>query len=115
MGCGKKAILPQEKCVKITTKNNKKVLESKRYITLQYEDQVGKNVQVAGSFNDWKENKVLIDKENTGVYRCQLRLVPGVYQYKFLVDGQWLLDPTNNDFVPNEFGSLNSMLKVEKR
>ena len=25
MGCGKKAVLPQEKCVKITTKNNKKV------------------------------------------------------------------------------------------
>ena len=115
MGCKKKAVLATEKFDKTTKTNSKKFSVSKRYITLQFEDQVGKSVKVAGSFNNWQENKTLIDKDNTGVYRCQLRLIPGVYQYKFLVDGQWLLDPNNKDVVPNEFGTLNSVLKVEKK
>ena len=115
MGCKKSTVLTNAKSVKTTAGKREKVSIPKRYIFLQFEDKIGKKVEVAGSFNDWKENKLLIDKENNGIYRCQLRLVPGVYQYKFLVDGQWCLDPANNDFVPNEFGSLNSVLKVEKK
>ena len=115
MGCRKLAVLTEKTNVKTTTKTREKESISKRYITLQFAGQAGMTVLVAGSFNDWKENKPLIDKDNNGVYRCQLRLVPGEYQYKFLVDGQWRLDPANNDFVPNEFGSLNSVLKVEPK
>ena len=55
------------------------------------------------------------DKDNSGVYRCRLLLEPGEYQYKFLVDGQWRTDSSNPDFVPNEYGSLNSVLVVVKR
>ena len=92
---------------------NKK--SSLRYITLVYEDAPGKSVFIAGSFNDWKPEKKMTDKNNDGVYRCQLRLVPGEYQYKFVVDGLWCLDPVNPNFVPNEMGSLNSVLCVKAK
>lgn len=96
-------------------KENKKNTAALRYITLVYEDAPGKNVMVAGSFNSWKPEKQLTDKNNDGIYRCQLRLVPGEYQYKFVVDGMWCLDSSNPNFVPNELGSLNSVLVVKAK
>ena len=89
--------------------------EPLRYITLVYEDVPGRTVMVAGSFNDWKPEKPLLDKKGDGVYRCQLRLVPGEYQYKFVVDGVWCLDSSNPNFVPNDIGSLNSVLSVRAK
>ena len=86
-----------------------------RYIALVYEDAPGRDVRVAGSFNDWQPEKQMTDKNNDGVYRCQLRLVPGEYQYKFVVDGQWCLDGSNPNFVPNDIGSLNSVLLVKEK
>jgi hypothetical protein len=55
------------------------------------------------------------DKNNDGTYRCRLMLPPGEYQYKFLVDEKWRSDSLNPDFVPNEFGSLNSVLLVTEK
>jgi len=83
-------------------------------VGLEYRDVVGRSVAVAGSFSDWSP-RTMKDKDNSGVYRCRLLLEPGEYQYKFLVDGQWRTDSSNPDFVPNEYGSLNSVLVVVKR
>ena len=89
------------------TKNN-----SRRVVILSYKDVPGKNVCVAGSFSDWRPDKKMIDRDCSGVYRCRLLLSPGAYQYKFVVDGEWRSDPENPNFVPNGFGSLNSVLTV---
>ena len=43
-------------------KETKKNTAALRYITLVYEDDPGKNVMVAGSFNGWKPEKQLTDK-----------------------------------------------------
>ena len=86
-----------------------------RYINLTYEDAPGRTVMVAGSFNDWQPEKKMLDKKNEGIYRCQLRLAPGEYQYKFVVDGVWCLDSANPNFVPNDIGSLNSVLSVKAK
>lgn len=96
-------------------KNNSKKTEALRYINLVYEDAPGRTVMVAGSFNDWQPAKQLVDKNGEGVYRCQLRLAPGEYQYKFVVDGVWCLDSANPNFIPNDIGSLNSVLSVKAK
>lgn len=88
---------------------------SRRVVVLEYLDAPGKDVAVAGSFNEWQPVKKLSDKNGDGHYRCRLMLTPGSYQYKFLVDGEWRSDPENPDFVPNEFGSLNSVLTVRSK
>lgn len=88
---------------------------SRRAVVLNYKDAPGKNVVVAGEFNDWRMDRPMSDKHGTGDYCCRLLLVPGEYQYKFLVDGEWRSDPENPNFVPNGFGSLNSVLVVKSK
>ena len=74
----------------------------------------GKNVSVAGNFNDWDPGaKPMPDKEGNGIYRCTLLLAPGKYEYKFVIDGVWCTDPSNDNFAPNDLGTLNSLLIVE--
>lgn len=93
----------------------KKSVSGYRVVNLTCETAPGKKVFAAGSFNDWKPEKELVDKDHSGVYRCQLRLLPGEYQYKFVVDGNWCLDAENPNFVPNDFGTLNSLLIVREK
>ena len=70
-----------------------------------------KEVQVAGAFNDW--DKVLLEKDDDGVFRTTLKIAPGTYEYMFVVDGTWMEDPANPDTVPNPYGGVNSVLTVK--
>lgn len=97
------------------TTGKRKSVSGYRIVRLTCETEPGKKVFVAGSFNNWKMEKELVDKDNSGVYRCQLRLMPGEYQYKFVVDGNWCLDAENPNFMPNDFGTLNSLLIVREK
>jgi chromosome partitioning protein len=75
-----------------------------------------KNVQVAGDFNNWNPKKgVLLDTEGQGIWSKVLPLEPGTYQYRFVVDGQWLEDPQNPDKLESPFGGMNSVIKYRKR
>ena len=40
-------------------------------------------------------------------------VTPGNYQYRFLIDGQWLVDPDNPLKIINESGNVNSLIKVK--
>lgn len=99
--------------MKKETVKNRKAAAGWRVVRLVYEASPGKKVFVAGSFNNWQPEKELKDKDHTGVYQAQLRLYPGEYQYKFVVDGNWCLDAGNPNFTPNDFGTLNSLLIVK--
>ena len=110
----------RKKCVRAVVTGEKKVVVKKegvayRMVTLVYEGIPGRQVFAAGTFNEWKPEKLMKDRDNDGVYRCQIRLVPGEYQYKFVVDGSWCLDAANPNFTPNEFGTLNSILTVDEK
>jgi 1,4-alpha-glucan branching enzyme len=76
------------------------------------------NVSIAGSFNDWNVSSHPMErfqkKENGYVYwHLPMRLLPGIYQYLFCVDGQWRNDPASSQYITNEFGSLNSVVEVQ--
>jgi len=74
----------------------------------------GKQVFLAGCFNKWSmTDKPMLDKKNEGVYSCSVKLAPGTYQYKFVIDGTWCADPENADFVQNEHGTFNSVIVVK--
>lgn len=73
----------------------------------------GHTVAVAGSFNDWDPEFTPMKYDTAAsVYRAEVCLKPGEYEYKFVVDGEWLLDEANPVFYPNDFGTLNSVLTV---
>jgi 1,4-alpha-glucan branching enzyme len=71
------------------------------------------HVHVCGDFNDWRPTSLrMIRNPDTGLWEKRLTLLPGRYEYKFVVDGKWLHDPDGCVNVPNIYGSLNSVVEV---
>ena len=70
-------------------------------------------VFIAGAFNDWNPCSHQLTCSETGEWEITLDLAPGTYEYKLIIDGEWMADPTCEDKVPDPFGSYNSVLKVE--
>ncbi len=82
-------------------------------ITFSVRAEVGSKVFLAGSFNNWDPTaKEMTDKKSAGVYTAVLSLVPGDYQYKFVIDGTWCADPECADWIQNDLGTLNSVKHV---
>jgi hypothetical protein len=69
-------------------------------------------VAVAGSFNNWNQSQVLCGKEGDE-WICRIDLAPGKYTYKFIIDGDWIVDPANPDTEDDERGLTNSVLVVK--
>lgn len=53
-----------------------------------------KSVIVTGSFNNWNTAEIMMEKTDTG-WKIPIVLAPGNYEYKYIVDGAWMLDPKN--------------------
>jgi 1,4-alpha-glucan branching enzyme len=71
-----------------------------------------RSVSVAGSFNGWDSQRTPLRKEAGGVWRAFVPLSPGRYEYRFVVDGQWLEDPDAKESISNPYGGRNSVLVV---
>jgi 1,4-alpha-glucan branching enzyme len=50
-----------------------------------------RKVFLSGNFNDWSTNATPMQHTDTGWVSIQ-KLKPGKYFYKFIVDGQWIVD-----------------------
>ena len=75
---------------------------------------LGHNVSLAGVFNDWDPARTpMLYCDEKKSYICILTLSSGEYEYKLVVDGQWMLDEGNPNFVSNDFGTLNSIVVVK--
>lgn len=72
-----------------------------------------RRVAVAGDFNSWQDPIELNDDDEDGVWIAIARLDPGTYQYKFVVDGRWQLDPSNPVDVDDAHGGRNSIVVVK--
>lgn len=71
-----------------------------------------KKVIVAGSFNKWNEHLFKMDKVEDG-WELTLKIKPGVYEYRFIVDGHWMEDPANIHKVRNEYSEYNSLIDIK--
>jgi hypothetical protein len=71
-----------------------------------------KSVSVCGEFNGWSIGASPMKRRRDGQWETVLELNPGRYQYKFVVDGEWLTDPAARESIPNPHGSLNSVIAV---
>jgi len=70
------------------------------------------SVAVAGTFNDWDANRTPMSQSPGGIWKASVWLPAGRYEYRFIVDGQWISDPGARECVQNTFGSTNSVLVV---
>lgn len=69
-------------------------------------------VCIAGTFNDWHPQVTEMINVGGDRWAKVLSLEPGRYEYRFVVDGRWVDDPTASETVPNPFGTCNAVLKV---
>ena len=69
-------------------------------------------VCLAGSFNDWHPSVTPMIRLNDGQWVKELALPPGRYEYRFVVDGEWVDDPAAAELIPNPFGTANAVLVV---
>jgi len=76
------------------------------------------NVFLAGTFNDWQTDAVVMTKDDRGNWKAKLDLPPGRYEYKFVVDGQWCCEPNCQSSgecpkcVSNALGTMNRFVDV---
>jgi CubicO group peptidase (beta-lactamase class C family) len=69
-------------------------------------------VALAGTFNNWNQSQTLFAREGDG-WVCRVDLLPGRYTYKFVVDGNWMVDPANPASEDDGGGNTNSVLVVK--
>ena len=73
-----------------------------------------RSVRVTGDFNGWATNaKQLTDEKGDGSYVARTLVPAGRHEYKFVVNGEWLLDPANDNRACNERGDWNNVIIVE--
>lgn len=68
-----------------------------------------KDVRVSGSFNNWNESSLKMQKTASG-WELPYYLAPGKHNYKFIVDGVWQKDPANKLWEQNEYDTGNSVI-----
>ncbi|MCU0404614.1 MAG: hypothetical protein MUE99_08695 [Chitinophagaceae bacterium] len=68
-----------------------------------------KCVYLSGSFNNWSESGFPMKRVNDE-WQMKMYLPAGKQTYKFIVDGKWIIDPTNKLWEGNEHHTKNSVL-----
>jgi chromosome partitioning protein len=72
-----------------------------------------RDVQLAGDFNNWIPDQGVETRQGPGgTWEKVVRLGPGVYQYRYFVDGEWTPDPSNPRRVEGPAGGVNSVLII---
>ncbi|CAJ2647836.1 unnamed protein product [Trifolium pratense] len=70
---------------------------------------IASEVFLLGSFDGWSSQRKM-EKSNTGIFSVYLQLYPGTYEIKFIVDGEWKIDPLRP--VVNNNGFVNNLLVI---
>ncbi len=66
---------------------------------------------VAGEFNLWKP--LTMRRLKDGSFAATVAIKPGRYEYKFILDGDWVHDTDVPGVVMNRFGTFNSVAIID--
>ena len=73
------------------------------------------SVKVGGTFNNWNVNEdSVLERHDDGIWSKEVRLSPGIYQYKFVIDDIWTEDKNNPRVAEDTFGGRNSVIEVRE-
>lgn len=97
---------------KKNTHKEKTVHEQKRRFEFKLSAPEAKEVCLAGNFNKWSEISDPMKKDTTGTWKKTKMLPRGKYEYKFIVDGKWTLDPRCPNTAPNQYGTENNAIEI---
>ena len=86
--------------------------EGTREVLVEIRDLPARKVVLTGDFSGWAPDRFPMRKDPDGVWRTRLHLLPGEYQYRLRVDGEWKDDPQAARRVPNPYGGENAVMVV---
>lgn len=87
----------------------------KKAIEFYIQNPCASHVCLAGSFNHWSHDSLLMEPAANGVWKIEIPMLPkGTYQYKFFVDDRtWMEDIDNPYREPDGLNGFNSILLIE--
>ena len=71
------------------------------------------SVAVAGTFNDWQPFEMFRNPARPGEWGVRYEVQPGHHEYKYVIDGEWYIDPENFSPVVDPQGFWNSSFEAE--
>jgi 1,4-alpha-glucan branching enzyme len=83
-------------------------------VTFELAAKESKKVSVVGDFNEWDTEATPLKKLKNGTFKAVLPLVSGSsYEYKFVVDGNYINDENADSLKFNEFANTeNGVLEL---
>jgi 1,4-alpha-glucan branching enzyme len=69
---------------------------------------------LCGEFNQWDPEKHPMKRQKNGGFSTTISLKPGKsYRFRYLLDGErWENDWDADQYIPNEFGTQDSVVKI---
>jgi serine protease AprX len=106
--CLNKSTMAQPEKTPIINRNQQTIS-----FTMQHD--CASRVSLAGSFNHWDQDILLLEPVRNGEWKIDIPMLPaGRYSYKFLVDEDtWVEDITNPYREPDGFSGFNSILIIK--
>jgi chromosome partitioning protein len=77
-------------------------------------DTNAKTVLIAGDFNRWIAEPLILISSEAGYWQKVIPLETGRYRYKFLVDDGWRTDSANEAVEANPYGGFDSVIQVDE-
>jgi 1,4-alpha-glucan branching enzyme len=78
-------------------------------VTFSLEALEAESVSVVGDFNNWDEKAGLLNKQKNGTFRNVIEVATGAnYQFRYLVDGEFVNDTEADAYVWNEFANAEN-------
>lgn len=77
-------------------------------------EKAASSVSLVGDFNDWDANANKLELKK-GQWQATIRMNPGTEaRFRYYIDGQvWENDDQADAFVANDFGSEDSVVKID--
>jgi chromosome partitioning protein len=80
-------------------------------VLFTFEAPDARRVQLVGDFNGWELDGSDMTLNGT-IWTSTLKLPPGRYRYRYVIDGTWRSDPMNAEVEPSPYGEDNSVIEV---
>ena len=96
---------------KSTTKRKEKSIE--KTVEFTYRAPEAREVFLAGEFNGWDTQSLLMKRNKDGVWRKKIKLTLGRYEYKFFADNAWVESLPSVEQVSSPLGTKNFIAWVK--
>ncbi len=92
---------------------NKSLSLQRNSTVFSYYSETAHDVSIVGDFNNWQIiEQSKLESNGQGMWQRLFLLEQGSYKYKFVVDGQWIKDPDNENVECDADGIENSLVTV---